>query len=144
MSIHSPNTLTERKVWSLYVAGVGAAVSPEITWGWEGNSENLGLLSTSRTFSLVFWHLACPRDLILIQSTHLYLLFFSMANIPLPLPHPFKAGSGLREFRTPLGAILSHGCHPTELSAAPRHAQMSGNWAHFSYVEAGDLKGIIL
>lgn len=62
--------------------------SPEF----EKTSENLELFSTSRTFSLVFWHLSCPRDLILTQSTHLHLFFFSMANIPLPLLYPIKAG----------------------------------------------------
>ena len=44
ISIHCPKTLTERKMLSLYVVGVKAAISPEITWGWEDKWEPGALL----------------------------------------------------------------------------------------------------
>lgn len=91
ISIHCPKTLTERKVLSLYVVAQ-RQLFPQKSPEFEKTSENLELFSTSRTFSLVFWHLSCPRDLILTQSTHLHLFFFRMANSPLPLLHPTKAG----------------------------------------------------
>lgn len=81
-------------------------LSHEITGGWEHNSENLGLLSISRNFSLVFRHLASPRSLILLLSIICTCFFQHSQYSP-----------GLREFRM--------------LFATPTHAQMLGNWAHF-------------
>ena len=78
----------------------------------------------------------CTRVIILISFWYCSFVdlpaLCSMANSPLPLSHPFHAGPGWRKLRMPLcDDILSHCCHPTELSATPSHTQMSGNWAHF-------------
>lgn len=124
ISIHSPSTLTEIQVFMFWGVGCRGRYFPRNHLRLRRQQWEPGVLSTFGIFSLVFRHLACPRVLVLLQSTHLYLLFFLMANSPLPSSHPVQAGPGQREFRMPLGDILSHCCHPTELSATPSHAHI--------------------